>query len=186
MLNSPPAWRSSPSISELSPWGSGSSGRALRIVVDHATTAMSPALALLDELVGHDGLEIYTTRGDSQWRVEIGQEPSANSALPVTYHCPGESSVFAIWNGEGALDYGRQIAQDRGLDFADVVRVLRFRQAASSHYLDALVTDLGLPQQTSRPRPGLPLGNVPADRACALVGLYLRAHIWTRIRVARL
>lgn len=176
MLNVPTPWRIRPSWNELSPWGAGEHGRSLRVVLDEATTTRRPALSLLQSFVGHRGVEIYSTRPDATWRVEIGDRPNEYNALDVRYLQPSGERDTGLWDGEGIKEYATRLETEVGLSRQLGLRLLRLRQAGIHHQLDAIVTDVEFPRLRGKERPGLPLDTTSPERAAWVLGLYLRAH----------
>jgi hypothetical protein len=176
VLNTPAAWRIPPSWNERSPWASAPHDRPLRLVLDYATTASRPAVSLLQTFIGYRGLEIYSTDSSSTWRVEVGEQPNANNALLIRYVSPQGDSVAGLFAGDDIPRYASALACDTNIDEQAARRLLRLKQAALHHNLDAIVTDLNLPTERTRARPGLPADLASAELASWLVGLYLRAH----------
>lgn len=176
MLNVPTHWRIPPSFLDASPWGVNEHGRPLQILVDDATTSTSDALGILDELAGRLDAAVLHTGAAARWRVEVADQPDLNGALSVRFVSAAGVRESAILAGAGREEHARWLAAERGVSTESVLRLLRLDQLAHGFTADAIVTELDIPQSAGLAKPGLPLGFVGPERACSLLGLYLRAH----------
>ncbi len=176
MLNVPAHWRIPPSFLEVSPFGAGEHGRPFRVIVDHPTLQSSPELRLLADFCRRPGVEIFSTYPTSERRVEIAVVASANDALEVRYVLPEGSRTLALFAASSWDEHARIEAEECGLDQASARAGLLLALASAQHQVDALVTEaeiLAVPRWRSHAAKG----RVMSEReACALLGLFLRAH----------
>ena len=176
MLNVPFHWRIPPSSQDKSPFAAGEHGRPLRIIIDAESAAAGPASELLWAFARRALAEIYSTEPGVERRVELGPIDEAHDLLPVRYVLPTGTREVALGAAASWLRHARVTARELARDEQEVWRVLVLAQAVQRHQLDALVS--GSPVLTS----GMwnsharSAGVSDARGACALLGLYLRAH----------
>jgi hypothetical protein len=176
MLNVPAHWRIKPSFAELSPFGAGEFRRSLRIVVETDTLPSGPELDLLAQLSGRPGVETFATGGTIQGRIELGPEDVQRDALEVTYVHPSGTTRCVLAAARSLRSNARLMAAEYGLDEQETWRGLALAQAGRRHQLDAVVSAasvLEMPRWEANARAARV---VTLRQACALLGLFLRAH----------
>jgi hypothetical protein len=154
----------------------GCHGRSLRIVVDHEHARAGPALDLLRAFARRPGLEIYSTEPAAPRRIEFGANHVPHDAIEVRYVLPEGSRSAALYAATSWERHARVEAEETGLDLIEIHKGLLLAQAAARHQVDALVTStpiLAMPRWSGHARNA---HLTTPEEACALVGLFLRAH----------
>jgi hypothetical protein len=183
MLNVPSHWRAPPSFNELSPFGAAQYGRPLRIVIDEATAPQGPALELLRAFSERPALEIYSTDSRATRRIELGPVRPERDLIETHHVLPEGGHSCALGAAASWLEHARVASGEYGLDEEGSLRGLLLAQAARMHQLDAVVCAepvLSTRMWSSHAGQGKVM---TPERACALMGLCLRAHNDFTVRV---
>jgi hypothetical protein len=176
VLNLPAHWRIPPTAGDLSPFGAGQFGRPLRIVVDSESMAPSPALELLQAFSGRPGVEVFTTDLMSDRRIEFGREDSQRDAVDVRYISPGGETTLVAPAAGSLRTHARMAATEYDLEEQECWRALLLVRVARRHQLDAVVSGAPVLSTSMWTNSARAAGVITAESACALLGLFLRAH----------
>jgi hypothetical protein len=183
VLNVPAHWRIKPSFADLSPFGAGENGRPLRIIIDDETVSTGPALDLLQAFSLRPKVELFRTDPATPARVQLGPENTTRDFLTVKYVHPTGAREVALGAASSLRSRAQVIAVEHDFDEQETWRALALMNLGRLHEIDAVVCAapvLARNEWSDMSRTG---HIVTAEQACALLGLFLRAHNDFTVRV---
>jgi hypothetical protein len=177
VLNVPAHWRIKPSFADLSPFGAGESGRPLRIILDSQTTRPGPALDLLNAFSGRGHVELYATDPSAPGRIEFGEEVEERDYRAVHYVQAGAPARGEAVGAARSTRLGAsRLAAEHGLDEQETWQGLALLHAGRRHEIDAVVSSAAVLSEPTLADQAREAHVTTAEQACALLGLFLRAH----------
>lgn len=183
MLNVPAHWRIKPSFADLSPFGAGENGRPLRIIIDDKTVSTGPALDLLQAFSLRPKVELFRTDPATPARVQLGPENTTRDFLTVKYVHPTGAREVALGGTSSLRSRSQAIAVEHDFDEQETWHAFALMNLGRLHEIDAVVCAaavLARNEWSDMSRKG---HVVTAEQACALLGLFLRAHNDFTVRV---
>jgi hypothetical protein len=183
VLNVPAHWRIKPSFADLSPFGAGENGRPLRIILDEETINAGPALDLLHAFSLRPKVELFATDPAAPARVEHGPENTPRDSLTVKYLHPTGSRERALGAASSLKSHAHAAAVEHDLDEQETWRALALMNLGRLHQIDAVVCAAPVLARNEWSDMSLKGHIVTAEQACALLGLFLRAHNDFTVRV---
>jgi hypothetical protein len=169
-------WRIKPTFANLSPFGTGETGRPLRIIIDNETVCTDPAVDLLQAFSARPKVELFRTDPAAPARVQLGPENATQDFLKVKYVHPTGSREVALGAANSLQSLAQTIAVEHDFDVQETWHALALMNMGRLHEIDAVVCAAPVYARNELSDMSRKGHIVTAKQACALLGLFLRAH----------